>query len=630
MRGIDIKIADWIFSQEEQMNTNLNVLTEIKGWNTYHTRSVLTHVLMPEGFAIGLGLKHHGTGQVLREALIGRFGEQDEKITPGIRSYDGTYTELKVNYYDTITEVESAVIDGDQYLLVTPRKQGIRPMTLLISGALLWGKEGYVTEKDAAMEVVLTNRKLTVWTDGEAVIERNTGLSSPYLSVLLDRPVMIGTGRRMIYPELREYLDTVRDKVGTEEEHFGKLSQAYRAMKTCMAWDTIYEPEKGQLCTPVSRLWNINWGGYILFCWDTYFSSMMAAVENKQLAYSNIIAITREKTENDFIPNFGAAGDVKSRDRSQPPVGSLALKELYRIYREKELVEELFNDLLNWNRWFAVHRMLPNGQLCWGSEPYEPVSGNYWETHHVNTTVGGALESGLDNSPMYDGILFDEERHIMKLSDVGLTGLYLMDCENLLELAAIIDREEVRTELNERIELVKDGLSQMWDVEFGMFCNIHTDTGSFSHRISPTNFYALFSDCVTEEQAERMMQEHFYNPKEFYGEYILPSIARNDPAYPDQDYWRGRIWASMNFLVYLALRKQSRMKECKDLADKSLKLLMKEWQEHGHVHENYNCNTGEGCDVPNSDKFYHWGGLLSMIALMEEGYITGPEEKLKY
>jgi glycogen debranching enzyme len=114
-----------------------------------------------------------------------------------------------------------------------------------------------------------------------------------------------------------------------------------------------------------------------------------------------------------------------------------------------------------------------------------------------------------------------------------------------------------------------------------------------------------------------MIDEHFFNPDEFWGEWILPSIARNDPAYPDQRYWRGRVWAPMNFLVYLGLRKYDLPKARKALVEKSEALLLKEWKEKGHVHENYNCNTGEGCDIDSSDAFYHWGGLLGMISVME-------------
>jgi putative isomerase len=38
----------------------------------------------------------------------------------------------------------------------------------------------------------------------------------------------------------------------------------------------------------------------------------------------------------------------------------------------------------------------------------------------------------------------------------------------------------------------------------------------------------------------------------------------------------------------------------------------------GHLHENYNSNTGEGGDVTNCDAFYHWGALLGLIEWIED------------
>lgn len=93
-----------------------------------------------------------------------------------------------------------------------------------------------------------------------------------------------------------------------------------------------------------------------------------------------------------------------------------------------------------------------------------------------------------------------------------------------------------------------------------------------------------------------MMAEHFYNPVEFWGDWIMSSIARNDPAYPDQDYWRGRIWAPMNFLVYLALRRYHLPQARADLVKKTTALLLQEWRAEGHVHENYNSDASEGDD----------------------------------
>ena len=125
---------------------------------------------------------------------------------------------------------------------------------------------------------------------------------------------------------------------------------------------------------------------------------------------------------------------------------------------------------------------------------------------------------------------------------------------------------------------------------------------------------------MTPKRQERIAR-HYFDPEEFYGDWMLPSIARNDLAFPDQNYWRGRVWAPLNFLVYLALARTGLTDVRKDLAQKSARLFMKEWSEHRHIHENYSAISGAGCDVPNSDRFYHWGALLCVIALAEDGYI---------
>jgi glycogen debranching enzyme len=217
----------------------------------------------------------------------------------------------------------------------------------------------------------------------------------------------------------------------------------------------------------------------------------------------------------------------------------------------------------------------------------------------------------------------------MGLADVGFTGLYILDCECLADLAVLINRQDAEKELRACAEQSKNGLEELWDEDFGLYLNKMITSGEKSRRIGPTNFYALYSDKVSPERVKRMLNEHFFNPAEFYGEYIMPAIARNDPAYRDQDYWRGRIWAPLNYLVYIALRRHVGTElACKDLADKSKKLLLKEWLEKGHVHENWNGDTGEGCDVANSDKFYHWGGLLALVSLIEADYASGPEAAL--
>ena len=609
--------------------------TMAQGFNTYYNNSVLTHVHMPQAIAISLGFKFYnssyGTTNLLLESLIGKAGDRDEKIHPGPRSYDGTYTEMTLDCSGHSFKIESAVFESNQYVLVTPLKIGIKPPSLLISLAILWNRPGYTCLENGRLLAHTPDLDLEVFTDGTSVRQMNTGLSAPYIAVELSNPVAVST-KAISAEELKPIMASQKKIVQKQCEKYGNLSEAYNAMRTCLAWDTIYEPEKEQICSPVSRLWSKYWGGYVLFDWDTYFSAMMAMVENKDLAYANAIAITNEKTEAGFIPNFGSCDDGKSRDRSQPPVGTLAVREIFRIYREEWFVRNVFDDLLTWNRWFAANRRLSNGQMCWGSTPYEPKKGMHWETEGVNQRLGAALESGLDNSPMYDDMPFNTNTHMMELADVGLTGLYIMDCEFLAELATILRKADIAEELLERAELSKNGLEDMWDEEFGMYLNKRVDTGEFSRRVSPTNFYALFSDKITPGRVERIINGHFYNSEEFYGEFMMPTIARNDPAYAEQNYWRGCIWAPTNYLAYIAMRKHRHIscvvEACKEFAEKSKNLILKEWNMYGHVHENYHADNGMGCNLQHSDKFYHWGGLLTLIALTEEGYVQGPETGL--
>src|SRR5947209_14475439 len=66
-----------------------------RGWNTWDAHSIATHVLLSEGLAIHVGLKHNSTlngDAYLGDALIGRLDKDAEKVTPGPHSWDGSYT----------------------------------------------------------------------------------------------------------------------------------------------------------------------------------------------------------------------------------------------------------------------------------------------------------------------------------------------------------------------------------------------------------------------------------------------------------------------------------------------------------------------------------------------------------
>ena len=103
-----------MFKQYEDLKAGL-----ARGWNTWNTRSVLSHVLLPEAFAINLGLRHPIDGVHLKEALFGKGGHEEEHVRPGPHATDGSYTEVHLEWRGVKIRVQTAVEEGDCCLLYT-------------------------------------------------------------------------------------------------------------------------------------------------------------------------------------------------------------------------------------------------------------------------------------------------------------------------------------------------------------------------------------------------------------------------------------------------------------------------------------------------------------------------------
>ena len=146
------------------MNYDIMRESMLQGFNTYDTYSVLSHVLLPEGFAIKLGLKHRVEKTVLRNALIGRFGEQEEHIHPGVRTVDGSYTQLELEYRGARLDVRSSAAGREQYLLIEPKNEKCRELILFMKCGFLWNKPGAAYVREDCVEGVTDSGSIRVYT----------------------------------------------------------------------------------------------------------------------------------------------------------------------------------------------------------------------------------------------------------------------------------------------------------------------------------------------------------------------------------------------------------------------------------------------------------------------------------
>jgi len=590
---------------------------ETHGWNTLDVRSLAAVVHFPTGLEVRIGLMTAGgevTQREFRWPELARLGQH----TP-----DCSYASVTLQVPGCRLMVEFAS-DGDTLAVrATPtgNSADLRPFADVF----------FYREFDGQMAA----------DEGAALVNTSHGISHVFAprGGMASQIAFPGTvtftaeprgdlllwvspdGGQPSSSEVSRFIDERKAEGERWEKRFEspELQSAFEGMWRSVMWNTIYAPSIGRPVTVVSRDWCVdgNYGDFVLFEWDTFFAALQSSMGSRELAYANVRAVLSGITERGFVPSIYCELG-KSRDRSMLPVGSAIVLKLYERFGDKGFLAEVFPKLLGWHDWWMTARDgNGDGLLEWGSDNF-PSPHPQWQAH---TLQAARYESGLDNSPMYDDTQFDPNTNTMTLTDVGLNSIYVLDAWALARIAREIGEDEAASRLEAEHESLERLINDyLWSEEHGIYLNRNWD-GEFSGRLAPTLFYPLIGRIAPPDRASRMVEEHLLSEDEFWGEHVVPSIARTDPAYPDQEYWRGRIWGPMNWLVYEGLAASGFIQEAAEMGQKCLRTFLPEWLEESHVHENYNGTTGEGDDARYSEPVYFWGGLLALIGLLESGEV---------
>ncbi|HUE21539.1 MAG TPA: trehalase family glycosidase, partial [Bryobacteraceae bacterium] len=465
-----------------------------RGWNTWSANSVLAHVYLPDGFALTLGLKSAGMGHSYQNTFFqaNATARRPEKIRLGPHADDGSYTELTLEWNTggadskNVALVQSATENGEEYILVSVERRAVlRAEHLIVEAGYYWNRPGAVRRDGAMLKAEpgrAGGRAFAVRTTAREVNDPFVTANAPYLSVALDGRIAVYTGAEKTLEQVVAIIETHRAAQMKRLADSGDAHEVFTAMQTILAWNLTYDPENDRAIAPVSRMWSAYWGGYVLFDWDTYFASFMYGLYNQDLAFANAVEVTKGITRRGFIPNSSSAYDIQSDDRSQPPVGSLMVREIYKRHKERWFLAEVYDELLRWNRWWPGARDT-KGLLAWGSDNQpQLVDGTF---HNFQAAL---FESGLDNSPMYDGVPFNARTNQLEMADVGLNALYVADCRALAEIAGVLGKTGEQRELLARGDQYAAALGTLWDETAGIYLNKRTDTGESSPRLSPTNF----------------------------------------------------------------------------------------------------------------------------------------------
>jgi hypothetical protein len=330
----------------------------------------------------------------------------------------------------------------------------------------------------------------------------------------------------------------------------GDLADTTEPACAAMHWNTVYDLGGRGVCTPSSREWCRDWGGVVMFGWDTSLNGIVAALDCPERAWDNFRASLSRATPEGFVPNWAISGGATTWDRSQPPVGAYCALWVHRRHPSPEHLAEIYPGLLKWHDWWPKARDgNGDGLLAWGSTP-----GADYEFPELKQAMHGeqicaCYESGLDNSPLYDSVPLDPESGTLIQADVGLNSLFAVDAEALAEIATTLGKTEDASRLRaEHRDMCARIEKRLWCEERGLFLN-RSRTGEFSPRLTPTTLYPLLAGIPSGARATRLLDACMDPDTGLDAPAGLASIAVSDVAYGDNDYWRGRVWPPMNFLA---------------------------------------------------------------------------------
>jgi len=381
------------------------------------------------------------------------------------------------------------------------------------------------------------------------------------------------------------------------------------AIRDVLNWNTVWNPIWDAPYTPTTRGWvSHRFGGFIVWQVDAWFHVILAShVGDGALARANLEAALGCRTETGMLAAL-RSGLTDWVDRSHPPFGAHAAWLAAESLDDPSILERAYPVLLDAYRWWwAARDGNGDGVLEYGSSPVG-------DGHFVHTRLAAMDESFNDNSPVHDELSFVAATHTLDGADIGLNALLVHDAELLARIAEGLGRTDEAGDLRAGAEAhaarIRDVL---WDDERGAFANRRWD-GRFVRSLSPMSFAPLFAGVATPAQAERLVAEWLRDPARFGGDFPVAGTPHEDPASLDNEYWRGRVWPPLNYIVYRGLRRYGFDHDAAWVAAAGDAMFRRSWEDGGRSYENFNQRTGEGGDSPDAEPFYTWGTLLPMLA----------------
>ena len=302
-----------------------------------------------------------------------------------------------------------------------------------------------------------------------------------------------------------------------------------------------------------------------LWLWDSAMHALAFRHVDPELARNQIRVMLEFQLPDGMLPDAiydeGVISEIDHpipAEVTKPPILAWAALKIHETAPDLDFLEEIYVPLVRWNAW-------------WFSMNDDDVDGLAQYNHPYS--------SGLDDNPLWD--------YGMPVESPDLNTYLCIQMGSLAMIAEILGMDSEANMWRRRsTSIVQRMIQDFWDNEKGVFQAMYNDEPI--PVLTPFNLYPLWTGQLPKELNQRLIQ-HLTDPSEFWGEYLIPSVARNDQHYEPSKMWRGSIWVNINYFFIEALRQIGEDDLADEITQKTLDLIMR----HPGIYEYYHADNGD-------------------------------------
>lgn len=314
--------------------------------------------------------------------------------------------------------------------------------------------------------------------------------------------------------------------------------------------------------------------------WDNFFHALAYRHIDLRLAEDQLRVLLDHQRQDGMIPDaVHDEGTVThltfpvDADVTKPPLIAWAAWKIYELSHDAEFLNEIYEPLVRWNRWWFEHNDADGDGLCEYRHPFS---------------------SGLDDSPLWDDG--------MPVTSPDLNTYLCLQQEALSKIAHVIGLEDDAAMWALRADaIVVRMIDALWDEEAGLF---------WAHRAgrrievrTPFSLFPLLTGRLQPAIADRLVA-HLADPREFWSRYPVPTVALDDPKFDPWQMWRGPTWVNVNYLLIEGLARTGYVEMAQELRRRTLDLIASQ----DDIYEYYHPVSGR--NPPKAASLFGWSAAV--------------------